>query len=219
MKKQTIDRYIVEIKQHQQKKLTDSVMVEVERVNRSLLKTEELNRLGFYARELGSLIEAGKLERVKHGYYRLADEEGESSEAKTVLQLYPDGIVCMSTALFHYGYSHRTPLAWDLAVDRNTSKARFNLDYPYVKPYYMEKAHMQYGVTTADFETYPLRIFDRDRLICECIKHENKMDKELYNGAIISYINDSQKNISALLDYAKERNIHKKVRERIGVWL
>ncbi len=37
----------------------------------------------------------------------------------------------MTTALFYYGYSDRTPLTWDIAVDRNTSKARFNIDYPY----------------------------------------------------------------------------------------
>ena len=66
---------------------------------------------------------------------------------------------------------------------------------------------------------YILKVFDRDRLICECIKHENKMDREIYNKAIQAYIHDGKKNITNLLDYAKRRNIHKKVRERIGVWL
>ena len=45
------------------------------------------------------------------------------------------------------------------------------------------------------------------------------MDREIYNKAIQAYINDGKKNITNLLDYAKRRNIHKKVRERIGVWL
>lgn len=45
------------------------------------------------------------------------------------------------------------------------------------------------------------------------------MDREIYNKAILAYINDNQKNITNLLDYAKHRNIHKKVRERIGMWL
>ena len=98
-------------------------------------------------------------------------------------------------------------------------KARFNIDYPYVKPYYIDKAHLEYGITEAIYENYILKIFDRDRLICECIKHENKMDREIYNKAVQAYINDSKKNITNLLDYAKRRNIHKKVRERIGVWL
>lgn len=183
-----------------------------------IIRTVELNNIGLLSREIAELVNMGKLERIKQGYYRLAEIENDS-DAKLISELYPDGVICMTTALFYYGYSDRTPLTWDIAVDRNTSKARFNIDYPYVKPYYIDKAHLEYGITEAVYEDYILKIFDRDRLICECIKHENKMDREIYNKAIQAYINDSKKNITNLLDYAKRRNIHKKVRERIGVWL
>ena len=185
---------------------------------RPIIRTADLNKIGLLSREIAELVDVGKLERIKQGYYRLAQIENDS-DAKLISELYPDGVLCMTTALFYYGYSDRTPLTWDIAVDRNTSKARFNIDYPYVKPYYIDKAHLDYGITEAVYEDYILKIFDRDRLICECIKHENKMDREIYNKAIQAYINDSKKNITNLLDYAKRRNIHKKVRERIGVWL
>ena len=167
---------------------------------RPIIRTADLNKMGLLSREIAELVNIGKLERIKQGYYQLAESEN-NSDVKLISELYPDGVLCMTTALFYYGYSDRTPLTWDIAVDRNTSKARFNIDYPYVKPYYI------------------LKIFDRDRLICECIKHENKMDREIYNKAIQAYINDNKKNITNLLDCAKRRNIHKKVRERIGVWL
>lgn len=183
-----------------------------------IIRTVDLNNIGLMSREIAELVNAGKLERIKQGYYQLTAAEN-VSDAKLISELYPDGVICMTTALFYYGYSDRTPLTWDIAVDRNTSKARFNIDYPYVKPYYMDKTHLEYGITEAVFENYILKIFDRDRLICECIKHENKIDREIYNKAFQSYINDSKKNITNLLDYAKRRNIHKKVRERIGVWL
>lgn len=187
-------------------------------VTNPIIRTVDLNKMGLLSREIAELVDIGKLERIKQGYYRLAQIENDS-DAKLISELYPDGVLCMTTALFYYGYSDRTPLTWDIAVDRNTSKARFNIDYPYVKPYYIDKAHLDYGITEAVYEDYILKIFDRDRLICECIKHENKMDREIYNKAIQAYINDSKKNITNLLDYAKRRNIHKKVRERIGVWL
>lgn len=183
-----------------------------------IIRTADLNNIGLVSREIAELVNTGKLERIKQGYYRLAANDN-GSDVELIAELYPDGVLCMTTALFYYGYSDRTPLAWDVAVDRNTSKAKFNIDYPYVKPYYIEKSHLEYGVTEAVYEDCVLKIFDRDRLICECIKHENKMDREIYNKAIQAYINDSKKNITNLLDYAKRRNIHKKVRERIGVWL
>ena len=184
-----------------------------------LIRTSELNGISIYSKEISALLKGGYIERVKQGYYRIVEHTEDHSEAKLISQLYPDGIICMISALFYYGYSDRTPINWDIAIDRNTSKARFNKDYPYVKPYYIDKAHLEYGVTEGRYEDCVLKIFDRDRLICECIKHENKMDREIYNKAIINYINDSQKNITNLLEYAKKRNVHKKVRERIGVWL
>ena len=187
--------------------------------NQELIRTSELNRLSIYSKEISELVESGYIERVKQGYYRIVEHTEDHSEAKLISQLYPDGIICMVSALFYYGYSDRTPINWDIAIDRNVSKARFNIDYPYVKPYYIDKAHLEYGVTEGQYEDCVLKIFDRDRLVCECIKHENKMDREIYNKAIINYINDPAKNVTNLLEYAKKRNIHKKVRERIGVWL
>ena len=184
-----------------------------------LIRTAELNSIGIYSKEIGELIKEGYIERIKQGYYRITKYSESDSEAKLISCLYPDGVICMTSALFYYGYSDRTPLTWDIAIDRNVSKARFNIDYPYVKPYYIEKTHLEYGITEAKYEDCIMKIFDKDRLICECIKHENKMDREIYNKAIIGYINDSGKNITNLLEYAKKRNIHKKVRDRIGVWL
>ena len=35
----------------------------------------------------------------------------------------------------------------------------------------------------------------------------------------MAYINDSEKDISALMEYARERKVVKKVQSMIGVWL
>ena len=134
-------------------------------------------------------------------------------------QLFPDGVLCMYSALFYYRYSDRTPLEWNIAVDRDTSKSRFRLDYPFVQPYYMKKDLLKLGVTTADYGDCTMQIFDRDRLICDCIFSENKMDRETYNKAIQGYVGDPKKNIPQLLEYAEKRRILKKVKDRIGVWL
>ena len=131
----------------------------------SLIRTTELNNLGIYSKDIGELLKAGYIERVKQGYYRLVEHTENDSEAMLIGQLYPDGIICMTSALFYYGYSDRTPLTWDIAIDRNVSKARFNIDYPYVKPYYIDKVHLEYGITEAEYEDCTLKIFDKDRLI------------------------------------------------------
>lgn len=185
----------------------------------TLLKRSELQELNLYQKDINELVERGYLVKVRQGWYQVITKDVEQSEASLIAAMFPDGVICMHTALFYYQYSDRTPLDWDIAIDRDTSKSRFKLDYPYVKPYYMEKKHLEYGVIEAKFDDAVMKIFDRDRLICECIRNENKMDKETYNKAIQAYIKDTNKSISNLIKYAKKRNILNKVKDRIGVWL
>ncbi len=185
----------------------------------SLIKTSDLKAMDISYPRIQDLIQEGVLEKIKHGYYRLISENDNTNEAALIAQLYPDGILCMYIALFYYGYSDRTPLNWDIAINKNVSKSRFNLDYPYVKPYYLEPEQLTYGVSIADFEGTELHIFDRDRLICECMKYEQKMDREIFNKAIQAYIHDPEKSIHKLLGYAKQRRIDRKLKSRIGIWL
>ncbi len=45
------------------------------------------------------------------------------------------------------------------------------------------------------------------------------MDSEMFNKAIQAYLDDAQKNIRNLLDYAKRRRVTKRVHDVLGVWL
>ena len=183
-----------------------------------LIKTADMLAAGINSYEIRKLVQDGIIERIKQGYYQLKVDK-EISEEALISKLFPDGIICMYSALFYYGYSNRTPLAWDIAIDKHTSKSRFNLDYPPVQPYYLEPHLLTFGIREEDFSGYSMKIFDRDRLICECLKYENKMDRETYNKAIQSYVADSRKNITKLLEYAQKCRVLKKVKDKIGVWL
>lgn len=202
-----------------------STLAQIEKVKElaetsgGIFRTADLTVLGITPYQVRKLVAEHVIERVKPGYYCLYSAQESMSEAKQIAQLFPDGVLCMYTALLYYRYSDRTPLEWDIAVDKDTSKSRFKLDYPYVQPYYMKPELLKFGVTEAEYKDCKLRIFDRDRLICECVFYENKMDRESYNKAIQGYVADPKKNISRLLEYAEKRRVLKKVKDRIGVWL
>ena len=70
-----------------------------------------------------------------------------------------------------------------------------------------------------DFGNAKMQIFDKDRLICECLKYEYKMERAVFQEGVISYIKDEKKNIANLMKYARERRVVKKVQSMIGVWL
>lgn len=182
-----------------------------------IVKREQLDELGVDYRKVLKYVEEGKLIRVKNGYY--TDDMNRFSEEELISKLFPDGVLCMESALYAYGYISKKPYGWKVAIDKNTSKSRFKMDYPKVDPYYTEPEALEMGRQKVTIEGYPFQIYDKDRLICDCLKYESKMDREDFKQALQSYIKDEDKDISALLEYAKSRKVVKKVQSLIGVWL
>ena len=78
---------------------------------------------------------------------------------------------------------------------------------------------MELGQSEIMFEGHHMKIFDRDRTMCDVIRYELKMDKEVFNYAILTYVKDQKKNIRNLLDYAEKMNIKNKVNRIIGMWM
>ena len=163
-------------------------------------------------------IKQGEIIRIRRGFYRW-HETDDTNEAATIAGLFPEGILCMDTALFFYGYSDRTPSEWHIAVNKDTSKIIFEIPYPFIKPYYFEPNTLSLGISKETINSIDLNIYDRDRTICDCLRSINKMDKETFNKAIQAYISDPRKNIKNLITYAKRLRVYKKVLDLIGVWL
>ena len=186
--------------------------------NNGVLKTSQLAALKIDSRGIKRLIADGTIEKVKTGYYRFLIDD-DKGEAAIVVRLFPDGVLWLNTALFYYGYSDRTPMQWDIIISKNVSPTRFEIDYPHINPFFVPSERLSYGVTTLEVDGCTMKIFDRDRLICECLKYESNMDKETFNKAIQAYLADPKKNIKNLLSYAKRRKAIKRVHDVIGVWM
>ena len=136
-----------------------------------------------------------------------------------LIKIFPDAKLCMESALYAYGYIRQKPFGWHLAVDKNTSKSRFKMDYPKVIPYYTEPEALEMGSSTIERDGVTFQIYDKERTICDCLKYEEKMEREVFKEGLQAYIRDTDKNISALMEYARARKVVGKVQSMIGVWL
>lgn len=182
-----------------------------------IIKKEQIKELGVDYRKILSYVEKGELIRVKNGYYAVTFDD--FSEEELIAMLFPDGVLCLESALFFYGYTSKKPYGWKIAVDKNTSKSRFKLDYPQVTPFYTEPEVLQLGVTTIMVGDKKMKIYERERLVCDCLKYEDKMDREIWKEGLLSYIQAPDKDVEKLMRYARERKVLKKVQTMIGVWL
>ena len=182
-----------------------------------IVKKEQFTELGIDYRRILDFVQSGDLVRIKNGYY--TDRIDRFTEEELVARLFGDARLCMESALYAYGYISQKPYGWHLAVDKNTSKSRFKMDYPKIIPYYTEPEVLGLGSTEIMISGQQFQIYDRDRVICDCLKYESKLEREVFKEALQSYIRDSQKDISALMAYARARKVVGKVQSMIGVWL
>lgn len=177
-----------------------------------IMTTAQLNAERLHYRDIQRMLEAGVIEKVKRGYYHWTDSFC-GKEIEIINRLFPDAVLCMETALFHYEYSDRNPAEWNITIDKNVSRQRTKIDYPFVKAYRVEPSLVTLGETTGKIDFVDVRIYDRDRTICDVLRNMNKMDKEIFNKAIQSYVKDPKKNIPNLMQYAKELRIQKRVKD------
>lgn len=159
-----------------------------------VMTTAQLSKEKLYYRDVQRMLEAGLIEKIRRGYYHWA-AGSVKGDVVIINRLFPDGILCMETALFYYGYSDRNPAEWNIAIDKNASRQRTRIDYPSVKAYRLEPPLLSIGATRGEINFTDVRIYDRDRTICDILRNMNKIDKEIFNKAIQGYVNDPQKNI------------------------
>ena len=185
--------------------------------NGGILRTYQLNELGFYSRQINKLIENGHIVRIKRGFYELTSNI--YPEEVIIARLFPNAVIFLESALMIYGYTDRIPLSWQIAVDRNSEKGQYKTDYPLIDVFYMEPKILDVGVDINQIENVDVKVFNRDRTICDVLRHENKIEREVFSNAIQRYVKDPKKNIKKLLEYSEVLNLKNKVQTYIGVWL
>lgn len=97
-----------------------------------IMTTAELQAEKLYYADIQLMLKEGLIEKIKRGYYHWV-EDTIGSEVLIINRLFPDAVLCMETALFYYRYSDRNSAEWNLALNKNVSKERTKMDYPFIE--------------------------------------------------------------------------------------
>ena len=186
--------------------------------NDGIAKTADFVAEGLTNYDVANLCKEGYVKRIRHGYYHLAEQE-DIKEEQILASLLPESIVCVESALFYYGYSDFAPRQWSIAVPRNFSRTKLEINSLATKVYFVQPALFEIGRTSGDFNGVPLAVYDRERTICDCFKYRTKLDNEMFNKALNAYAADPKKNLSNLSSYAKEMRVYKKLMNVMEVLL
>ena len=183
-----------------------------------IAKTSDFIEAGLDNYDVAKLCNEGIINRIRHGYYQLPKDKDITDE-QLIATLLPQGIICVESALFHYGYSDFTPREWSIAVPRSMSRAVKRMQEILMKAYYIQKEYIELGKTTDDFNGVTLPVYDRERTICDCFKYRTKLDNELFNKALNAYVADEKKNLVNLIQYSKKMKLYAKVMNIMEVLL
>lgn len=197
---------------------THVALNDVFKKSNGIVRTADFKAYGISTQEVAKLCKEGRLLRIKHGYYQSADDYY-LPEEQILASLLPEAVVCLESALFHYGYSDLTPRAWSVMVPRNISLNKLEIEGLELDVHFVSKDLYDIGKTTADFNGVQLAIYDRERTICDCFKFRSQLDSEVFNKALNAYAKDEQKNLANLITYAKKLRVYKKVKDIMEVLL
>ena len=158
-------------------------LIKVIENNGGIAKTSDFVASGINKYEVAAFCKEGVIERVRRGIYQLP-KSNHITEEQWIREILPQGIICVESALFHYGYSDFSPRKWSIAVPRTATRAVKNIEEFPMKAYYIQKDFLDMGKTTSNFNGVMLPIYDRERTICDCFKYRTKLDNEIFNKAV-----------------------------------
>jgi len=184
------------------------------RQNNGYLTSKDANKNGIENKTLQRMVKRGQLERVAHGLYTSVDI---FLDPFYVTQYRcPKGIFSHLTAMYLHGYSDRYPIKTTITIPTGyNSKLLTDENYVF---YYNSLKIIELGVIVIKTESdMPVRAFDIERTICDCLKHIDKMDKDLVLTGLKRYLRTNNRNNIKLIDYAKVLKIENVVRRYLEV--
>ena len=184
--------------------------------NGGYITTKELEKNNINRYFLTKMVERKQINRISRGYYGLVNYNAD--EYYKIISMCEKAVFSMNTALYLNNLSDRTPLVFDVTVPYYYGGSLRKNDK--VKLYFVKNSILDLGKIeiTSPFGM-KIKVYDKERTICDIVKNRNNIDMEIFSKAIKNYINSNNKNLNKLMKYAKELKIEKKIKEYIEVFL
>lgn len=182
--------------------------IKIFKKNQGLLRTAEAIRLGIHPRTIYQLRDEGLLEQLAKGIYRLL-EVPDFSEPDLVLvsKKIPRGVICLISALAYHEITTQIPHFVYVAIPTKARPSR--LEYPPLRYFrYSEKVYSS-GVETKLIGGYPVKIYNIEKTLADCVKFRNKIGMDVVIEALKMYWQHKGTQIDKLYEYAKINRIEK----------
>jgi predicted transcriptional regulator of viral defense system len=176
-----------------------------------VLRTQEAIKYGIHPRVLYALREAGVLERLSRGVYRLADLPPLTNQDLVTVSLrVPNGVVCLISALAFHELTTQIPHAVYLALERGSKLPK--LEHPPLRVYRFTGDAFVAGIQSHKLDGVSVRVYDPEKTIADCFKYRNKLGLDVAIEALRLWRQQKHHNIGRLMAYARICHVERVIR-------
>lgn len=167
-----------------------------------MLRTSLALTLGIHPRVLYGLREAGRLQQISRGLYRLATlPDLGSPDLAAVASRVPQGVICLISALAFHNITTQIPHRVDVAVPRGTKQPR--LDFPPIQIFRFSMPMYRAGVEVHKVDGVEVRVYDAAKTVADCFRFRNRIGIDVAVEALRLLHARKKTPVRDLLKYAR----------------
>ena len=180
-----------------------------------LITTKEIEDLGIGRYKIKDYVDGGLLIRESKGIYSVTREMPD--EFAVLQKRSQKAIYSYGTALFFHGLSDRVPRTIDMTLPQGYNASRLKKANPDLRIHYVQSCVLELG---SEYLKTPqgsiVRAYNRERCICDLIKNQKRVDKQVFIQAIRTYFSGPY-NTEAIIKMAKVIGVESEVRKYMEV--
>jgi len=154
-------------------------------------------------REISRLTQQGIIAKIKPGLYRLAnlpEKAGIPLYFIDVCTAIPNGIICLLSALQFHKLTSINPSEVFVALPHSAKPPK--IGYPPIRVFYFRDRFYSCGIKTIEVENVIIRIYDKEKTICDMFRYRKKLGEDISLKALKNYLKSGETDIIKLYKYA-----------------
>ena len=176
-----------------------------------ILRTARAIRAGIHPGTLYAMRDAGTIEVVSRGVYRIADEPPLANPDLVIAAArIPSGVICLISALAFHELTTQIPHEVHIALPRGAEEPR--LDYPPINTYRFGGKAFTEGVEIHDLDGIAVRIYSPEKTLADCFKFRSRVGLDTAINAVRFYHERMAFRTDDLMHFAKICRVEKILR-------
>ena len=190
--------------------------LEVFRQHDGMLRTAAARRAGINPATLYALRDAGAIEQVVRGLYRLTEAGPLGNPDLTIVAaIAPEAVVCLISALDFHGITTEIPHRVYIALKQGSHRPR--IDWPPLHAVYLTEPCFSAGIEVHEVDGIPVRIYSAEKTIVDCFKYRNKIGLDVALEALKLYRERGRMRIATIGQHAQSCRVWRVIRPYLEV--